>query len=240
MIDARVANTMSALQSRKAELLEAYEPGFFPADSDVTAGHDKLRPSMNPLSVVAPEETYFVASDTMGRSFYSRNGDFHVVDGTLRTPNGSQVMGFGPRGDGQLMPLRLEPVDVALHRYSDVRIDPEGRLSYVRRVIDPQTGKPRMERVTVGTIALARFPAGTQLSAPDGVHVTSAAGVSPALGVSGRDGFDALRVGMGDHGRLDVKRALAAVRDAYIQYDAVRSANDAHGNGDKTVMDLVK
>jgi flagellar basal body rod protein FlgG len=193
------------------------------------------------LDVVAPEDTFFVGQDAHGRRFYSRNGDFSLADGTLRTQNGSLIMGYpaGGRTD-TLAPLRQDPVDLATRRGSDARIDTDGTLSYTRRVVDPKTGIAKPERVVVGRIALARFPAATELVSPDGVHMTAPADITPSIGVPADHGPAALLLRRTDRGAYNVKEGINELRDAYVAFDGLRATNTARTNFAKTATGLIK
>jgi flagellar basal body rod protein FlgG len=193
----------------------------------------------DPMSVAAPERTYFIGTDAQGRRFYTRNGVFHLANGVLRTQNGSSVLGFPP-GHNQLTTLRQDPVDAVLKRGQDERIAPDGTVSYLRNVIDPKTGAAKPERVVIGRVALARFPAATELHAPDGVHVTAPAGIEPSVGLPSSETLGALAVNRIDRGSYDVKAGINELRTAYMQLDAMRAADIARRKTEKTVGDLIK
>ncbi len=232
---------LADIASRVRDLSHVFSPGFVPVNDDDRrrAGAVAATASLDPLHVVAPDQTYFVSIDAQGRRCYSRDGAFTLQNGELRTRDGAAVVGY-PAGDGDMGPLQTDRVDAALGRVSDARLDANGYLSYVRTPVDPRTGSAKPERVTVGRVVLARFPSGVQLDAADGVHVTAPAGVEPHLAAAGTDGLGNVIPQSDDLGGVDMKRGLMHLRDAYLAFNALQSAKSVSGKNDKLVMDLVK
>jgi hypothetical protein len=229
---------LARIEARRRDVANAGVAGFTPDFSDV-AGPTRVVGWRDPLAVVAPEGTYFLTGDAAGAVAYGRDGRFTVRDGWLRTAGGAPVLGF-PEGGRALAPLRIDPHDAALGRAGRPRIDPDGAFVYDRPAIDPRTGERRTERVTVGRVALARFPAGTQPVRLDATRVKAPAGVAPRVGAPGTSGFPVLLTQARDLGRLDLLAGLERLDDAYIAYGALRTAFRGRMGAEKAVMDLVK
>ncbi len=238
MIDPSNARALAGLASRERDVLGAYQPGFEPESSDV-ARRPRIVASNDPLSVAAPDGTYFMSAADDGEIGLSRDGGFTLVDGELRTAGGRRVLGFaGPRAP--LGPLRVDRYDAALARASDARIDPDGTFSYVRYAIDPRTGERRGERVAAGRLALATLPPGTQPERIDAGHVRAPRGVAQRVGIPGTAGFATLRPYARDLGRVDLIAGLEGLRESYLSYEALRAAGDERTKTDKITMDLLK
>jgi len=243
MIDSQASRAIETIEARTTDLYRAYTPGFIPVDSTTRVASGTLRADMgkSELDVVAPVGTYFIGQDPLGRRFFSRNGVFNLTGGELRTQNGSAVLGYPASGTAcGLVSLRADPIDVAAGRCFDPRIEADGTVVYSRRVVDPKSGAGRPERVVLGRVALARFPAGSDLAAADGVHVTAPSGVEPRIGPPGSAGLGELALRRIDRGAYDVKAGLAELREAYVNFDALRSAINSQHKDQKTVMDMIK
>jgi hypothetical protein len=240
MIDPSLAGAFERLAVRQRDVLHAFEPGFEPERADV-AGTPGLQPDANPLHVVAPESTYFVSGRAGGNATFSRAGAFAVDGGELRFAGSDRaVLGFAVGRPDAVVPLRVDPYDAALGRVSDARIEPDGTFAYSRTAVDPRTGDRRTERVAVGRIALARFPAGTAVERIDATHVRAPAGVAPSLGAPADGRFGALATRARDLVRVDILAGLERMREAYDELDALRAATKAHGSVDRATMDLLK
>ena len=113
-------------------------------------------------------------------------------------------------------------------------------MSYARVSIDPRTGLRRTERVAIGTLTLAPFPAGTQPERVDASHVVLPAGVKATIGVPGDGVRGALLPRSRDLGGVDLVAGLEKMREAYETFDALRAAHHVHGDTEKTTMDLLK
>ena len=238
MIDPNVAGAFARIDARRRDALGAYEPGFEPEISDV-AGRTGVQPSASALSVVAPEGAYFAVADGAGMSF-SRAGSFVLANGDLRSGDDRLVLGFAFGNRTAVVPMRVDPIDSALGRVRDARIEPDGTFAYTRTTIEPRTGERRAERVAIGRVALARFPAGTQPERVDATHVRAPHGVAAQFGMPTDGRFAALRPHARDLGRVDVLAGLERMREAYDDLDAVRAAAKAHASVDRTTMDLLK
>lgn len=240
MIAAAASDALDRIAALRKDLLHAYESGFEPHDPRIAATGSRSVRSLDPLSVVAPADTYFIADGGPGAAQYTRDGSFAVRDGALRFSDGRPVLGFalGERG-GTLAPLRVDPIDAALGRAADARIESDGTFAYTRTSVDPRSGIARTDRVPVGRIALARFPAGTRLAAVDAKHV-SPSGVLPEIGTPGDAGFAPLATHARDPGRLNFEAGLQRLQEAYLSFEALQTAFMSGHTAAKTVMDLLK
>lgn len=239
MIDRSTSAGLEKIASRERDAAHAYKPGFVPESSDVA------RPSrpvavQDPLSVAAPQSAYFLGIDAGGKVAFSREGAFEITKGELRGSDGRPVLGFALDDRSALAPLRIDPYDAALGRVSDARVDADGTFGYTRTSIDPRTGARRSERVVVGRVAIARFPAGTQPARVDAAHVVPPAGVKAQIGVPGDGSFPALAPHSRDLGSVDIIASLEKMKEAYDAFEAQRAAYHARGDVEKTTMDLVK
>jgi hypothetical protein len=239
MIDAAMSDALNRIDARAQDVRHAYQGGFEPLERDTVAGAPYVEPSMDALSVVAPEGGYFVVADPVGAAAYSRDGQFSLADGVLRARDGAPALGFNARG-GSLGPLRLDSVDRALGRVASARIESDGSVCYTRATIDPRTGKRRMERVSIGRIALARFPVGTLPVRIDPTHVGAPRGVSPHVGSPGDGNFPMLLTHARDMGRLDMLGGLARLQEAYLSFEALKAAREADDGVTKTTLGLLK
>jgi hypothetical protein len=240
MIDPTLSNAFARLAARERDVVHAFEPGFEPEMADV-AGHPGAQPTADPLSVVAPEGTYFVAAGDGTSVTLSRAGSFAVSDGELRFAGDRRaVLGFAAGRPGTLVPLRVDPYDAATGGATDARIDVDGTFAYTRATIDPRTGERRSERVTIGRVALARLPAGTQPERVDATHVRAPHGVSPLVGAPADGRFAALATHARDLGRVDVLAGLERMREAYDDLGAIRASVVARRSVERSTMDLLK
>ncbi len=241
MIDRATSDALGRIAARASDALGSYDAGFEPALSDATTRATRWTPSLDPLSVAAPSGDYFVSRDATGAVRYSRDGGFVFANGELRTRDGAAVLGV-PAGStsATLAPLRIDGVDAVLGRVAAARIDADGTVTAERASIDPRTGERRVERVVLGRIALARFPAGSAPERIDATHVRAPGGVAPALGYPGTGDRGALRVGARDLGRLDTVASLERLSEAYQEFEALSAAGGARGKLGRVAMDLLK
>jgi flagellar basal body rod protein FlgG len=239
VIDPATANALDRLDARNSDVRNAYVAGFIPLANDTTRA-PRVVPSADPLGVALPDGTFVLTPDPGGQIDYSRDGAFHVTDGELRASDGRPVLGFAAGDRKRLVPLRVDPYDAALGRVSEGRVEADGSVCYTRASIDPRSGERRVERVTLGRIALARFPAGTQPERVDAEHVRPPAGVAPQLGVPADGTFPALATKARDLGRVDILAGLEKMKEAYDNYEALRAAHHGRGETEKIAMDLVK
>jgi flagellar basal body rod protein FlgG len=239
MIDAGTSAALARIAARERDVANAYRPGFVPESNDV-AHAPRAIATPDPLSVAAPPGAYFLNADQNGKIAFSRDGAFHIVDGELRGPDGRAVLGFAPGNRNALTPLRIDPYDRALGGAHNASIDAGGTLGYVRTSVDPRSGERRVERVTVGKLAVARFPAGTQPVRIDAVHVAPPPGVKAQIGVPADGNFSALVPHARDLGGVDIIAGLEKMKEAYDSFDVLRAAHRARGATEKTALDLVK
>ena len=241
MIDPAPADALARIAARTQDLREAYQPGAQPRFGDVRAP-ERTMPSADPLSVALPEDAWLVVHEADGTRAYSREGALRVDDGTLRTGAGAPALGYpGGSARGALpVPLRLPDADRALCRTTDAHLEPDGTFVYTRLAVDPRTGAQERERVVLGRIALARFPAGTQPLRREGTQVAAPPGVSPHLGTPGDGTFGALVPHRRDAGSVDLLAGVDRLNEAYRAFEALGAVVRTRAGMQKTTLDLVK
>ena len=232
-------DALRRIADRAADVLAAYAPGAVPRFGDIAANARAL-PVDDPLSVAAAPGAWFVALDDRGARTFTRSGSFHFgSDGTLQTTDGARVLGTAAPG-GALAPLRLPEPDRTLGRCGDVHVEDDGSVAYSRTSIDPRTREQSLERMVIGRIALARFPAGGNPQRIDATHFSAVAGVVPHIGAPAAGGFPALATRTRDLGSVDLDAGLQRLSDAYVAFSALQAANKAQGESAKVTMDLLK
>jgi len=239
MLAASALDALQRIADRASDVLAAYAPGAVPRFGDVRT---TLRPQPvdDPLSVAAPPGAWFVTLDDRGTRTYTRAGSLHFAsDGTLQTIDGARVLSSGT-GTTTLAPVRLPEPDRTLGRCGDVHVEDDGTVAYTRASIDPRTRERTAERVVVGRIALARFPAGGTPQRIDATHFSAIAGVVPHLGAPADGDFAALATHARDVGAVDIDTGLQRLTDAYVAFSALQAANRVQGESTKVVMDLLK
>jgi flagellar basal body rod protein FlgG len=227
--------------SRATDLREIFRAGALPLNDDVGTG-PRLVPSSDPLSVVPPPGAWLVTRAADSRRAYERDGTFSLADGVLRTRDGAEVLGY-PGGDARgavPVPLRVPPTDRALGRGADARVESDGTVAYTRAAIDPRTGTRADERIVLGRLALARFPAGTHLQRLDAARAAAPPGVVPHVGTPGDDTFPVLATFSRDAGGIDVAAGVARLDEAYRAFEALGAALKSRMAVQKTTVDLVK
>jgi hypothetical protein len=239
MIDSAVSAGLERIEARERDVRGAYEPGFTPESTDA-ARESRITRNDDPLCVAAPEGTFFATGAADGRVRFTRDGSFTIKDGVLADRFGQPALGFAVGDRSRVAPLRVDPYDVALGRASGVHIDADGTFAYTRSSVDPRSGERRSERVVVGRVALARFPAGTQPVRLDGESLGAPAGIAPQFGVPADAMFAPLHAHARDLGRMDVIVGIEKMREAYENFEALRAANHVRGSFAKTTMDLLK
>jgi flagellar basal body rod protein FlgG len=239
VIDPATSAGLARIAARERDVMHVYDSGFIPEANDI-ARKGTVVPSVDPLCVAIPEGAFVVTPHPNGSLAYARDGALTIVDGELRAHDGGAVLGFGIVDRSRLVPLRVDPYDSAQGRVANARIEADGTFAYARTTIDPRSGERRSENVTVGRIALARFPAGTQPTRIDARHVAPPAGVRPEFGLPGDGGFAKLVTRSRDLGRVDIVASLEKMREAYVSFEALRAAHHVRGGIEKTAMDLVK
>jgi hypothetical protein len=238
-INASMERALDYISQRADDVMHAYTPGAVPKFDDVATERSLKQPSFDPLCVAMPEGTYLLAAGTRGRTLYGRDGALHFEGATLTGEDGRPVLGFS-KGGAALGPIQIDPVDQALGRARNLRIATNGSVAYDRDLIDPLTGLRHVERVSLGRIALARFPAATKLNVVDAVHGEAPAGVVPHVGVPGDGNLPLLSPMARASSRIDVDRSLERLQGAYVAFDAVEAAHKVQGVVGKTTMDLLK
>jgi hypothetical protein len=217
MIAPATADALGRIASRAQDVMRAYAGGGFPSHNDVIAGSKAPEYASDPLSVVAPPNAYFVVQGENGARTFTRDGAFALDGVMLRAADGATLLGY-PGGDarGKLpVPLTLPAGDVALGRCANVRIESDGVVSYTRSTIDPRTAEHSVERVSVGKIALARFPAGTQPIRLDERHVGAPQGIPAHLGTPADGTFAGVATYARDTGSIDIDTSLEKLSEAY-------------------------
>lgn len=243
MINPGPARALGELAARAQEMLSAYQPGYETSYNDLRSTTlARPQPAVDPLNVSGPEGAYFLGLDQTGKSFYSRDGSFALTSGALTFPDGSAVLGYpaGGAANPGPQPLRINPVDAALGRADDAHVEADGTVAYSRAVVDPKTGKAAKERVVAGRIALARFPAGTQMQRLTPTHVAAPAGIAASVGKPSDGTFGALATQSRDLGSIDFEAGLDQLREAFLALDAMSASGQAEANESKAALDLIK
>lgn len=238
-MNASLSAALDRIAERAADVRRAFTPGSVPRYGDVATPAQTSQFTLDPLSVAAPEGAYFVTRDARGRTEYSRDGTFGMLDGTLVDARKRPVLGRDAP-NAALHELRVDSVDAALGVALKPRVLPDGSFAYTRAAVDPRTGA-RVERdVTVGRVALARFPAATRLDGDDGAHFSAPPGVTPYVGLAGDGAFGAIVPMARERSRVDIDTSLARLKDAYVAFDALAAAETVRDRLGKTAMDVVK
>jgi flagellar basal body rod protein FlgG len=227
--------------SRAQDLRDAFRAGNVPLNADVRTA-PQVVPSSDPLSVVPPPGAWLITRGTDGVRAYARDGALSLDDGVLRTRDGAEVLGY-PGGDARgavPVPLRLSETDRALGRAAGAHVEDDGTIAYQRAAIDPRTGTRSLERVVVGRLALARFPAGTQPQRLDAGRVAAPPGVVPHLGAPADGTFPAVATASRDAGTIDIAAGVARLDEAYRAFEALGAVVKSRAAVQKTAVDLVK
>ncbi len=230
---------LDRISERAADVRRAYTPGALPLHDDVATPAPSADFTLDPLSISAPEGAYFIVGDHAGRS-YTRDGSFALRQGKLVVRDGgASVYGLQPRGGG-LGELVVDPVDESLGRVRDVTIERDGSVTYRREIVEPRGGTRELQRVVVGRIALAQFPAGTRLESGAGGSSVAPAGVEIREGFAGEGGFGPLAPMRRERSRINVDESLVRLKEAYLAFDALQAAEAVKAHLSKTTMDLLK
>lgn len=238
-INTATERSLDLISQRAADVYKAFTPGALPGHADVETNAPQSRAVLDPLAVSAPGNDYFMTFDERGRTTYTRDGQMRLVNGTFVGSNGRPMLGYS--GDASAAAeLKIDPVDDALGRIRNVRVEADGTVAYDRRTVDPRSGLAQMQRISIGRLALARFPAATKLTnAADGT-VTPSPGVVPHLGRPADGNFGTLAPMRRDESRIDLNRSLERLHDAYVAFDALQAVHKAQGQTGKVAMDLLK
>lgn len=234
-----ISAALDRIAERAADVRRAFVPGAVPRYDDVASASPHSEFTLDPLSVALAPDTYVACRTPDGKTAYTRDGQFTIDGDRLCTADGLPVLGFARpnRGLGELC---VDPVDATLGRVADLRVASDGTLSYTRSAIDPRSGRSERQRVAVGRIAVARFPAATVLPAIDAKTYAAPDGVTPHLGMPADGGLPPLESMRRQHSGVALDESLARLKAAYVAFDALTAAETASGRFKKTVMDLVK
>jgi flagellar basal body rod protein FlgG len=241
MLGASPVDAYDRVISRAQDLRDAFRAGALPLNDDVRTA-PQVTASTDPLSVVPPPGAWFVTAGADGARAYERDGALSLESGVLRTAAGSVVLGYpGGTARGAIpVPLRVPDTDRALGRAADARVESDGTVAYTRAAIDPRTGARGAERVVLGRIALARFPAGTQPVRLDAARAAPPPGVVPHLGTPADGTFPPFATFSRDAGTVDIAAGVARLDEAYRAFEALGAAVKARASVQKTTVDLVK
>jgi flagellar basal body rod protein FlgG len=238
-LNASLSLALDRIAERAADVRRAYTPGATPRYDDVATAGPSSTFTFDPLAVAPPDGAYFLTAGERGDNVFTRDGSFAVRDGRLVAGDRRPVLGV-PAGGGPLGELRIDAVDTALGRAGDAAVEPDGTLVYTRVAIDPRSGTRGTQRVVVGRVALARFPAGTRLEPDDGSGAAAPAGLAPHVGLPGDGDFASVEPRQRERSRVDIDESLARLKEAYLAFDALQAAEAARSRLGKTAMDLLK
>ena len=239
MTSSGVARAVEAAERRAEDLRLLYTGGAQPNFADAVR-EEGSEPARDSRSIALPPDAYLLAGDSKKPAF-TRDGTLSVRGGTLVDGSGTPVLGF-PAGDTSGVPreLRIDNNDALLERAQDVRMEPDGVFGYARTIVDPKTLQAHVERVLVGHIALARFPAGTKLERIDSTHARPPANVVPVLGTPNDGHFSAVFPQRRAIGRLDADTAISRLQDAYLALRALGALERTQNGVIRGALDLVK
>jgi len=228
LISDSTARALENVAARERDVLRS-----LPAENSTAAD-----PYGTQIACEAPSGAYFITRDESGRRLFVRCSALYLNGADLTDGNGHPILGYASPG-AALQPLRVDPVDVSLGLTQNARAGSDGTVTYDRSIIDPATGDRTFQHLTIGRLALARFPAGTRLSGDDS-YASAPAGIAPHVGVPGDGAFAPLRSPLQMARSVDLDSGLVRLQEAYLALDALRAAGAAQGNVQKTVMDLLK
>jgi flagellar basal body rod protein FlgG len=238
-LNSSLSGALDRIAERADDVRRAYTPGAVPQYDDVATPSTATDFTLDPLAVLAPDGAYFITNDDRGRRAYTRDGSLAVRDGGLVDADGRPILGLRTPGTPYAQ-LCVDPVDYALGRVRDAHVDRDGSFVYFRETLDPRSGNRESQRVVVGRIALARFPAGTRLETTDGSHGVAPPGVAAQAGLPDDGSFGALVPMRRERSRIDVDESLVRLKEAYLAFDALQAAEAARAHLGKTAMDLLK
>lgn len=234
-----IANAVEDMEKRADDLRLVFTGGAqLNFDDALRAEHVEL--TGNPLSVALPADTYLVSGESAKPS-YTRDGALEVRDGVLVSSNGVPVLGF-VEGDSSGVPraLRIDANDALLGRAQDIRVEPDGVFGYARSLLDPKTEASSVERVVIGRLALARFPAATRLQRLDATHVSAPRGVVPFVGSPNDGNFISIETQRRAVGRIDSDAAISRLQDAYLAMRALSATERSQNAFARSAFDLLK
>ena len=239
MLSAGITHALESAERRGEDLRQVFTGGAQPNYADVIRD-ERAELTGDPLSVVVPRGALLITGDAQ-RPAYTRDGSLAVRDGVLVDSSGAPVLGFAA-GDTSAIPrsLQVEKNDLLLDRVQDARVEPDGVFGYARTVVDPATAQLRTERVVIGTLALARFPAATNLHRVDATHVRGPSHLVPVVGTPNDGDFAPLRTQRHAVGRLDPDATVARLQDAYLALRALSAEERTRNAMIHGALDLVK
>jgi len=240
LVSASTERALDYIAQRASDVQRAYAPGAVPAFDDVANARSAVSKNVDPLSIALPNDAYLITRDAPSDPLYTRDGGLQVRDGLLVTQRGSPVLGYASAENAPVGDLAIDPVDRALGRVQNLRIEADGTFAYDRTVVDPRSGTREMQRIAVGRLALARFPAATKLGIVDATRASAPAGVVPHVGRPGDGNFDRVVPMRREGSHIDIDRSLEKLKDAYTAFDALAAAHKAQSKLGKTAMDLLK
>lgn len=238
-INAATERSLDLIAQRASDVYKSFSPGAIPARDDVATDGSRAHFVLDPMSVTAPAGDYFVTAGERGTTAYTRDGRLSTRSGVIVGSDGTPMLGY-TRDGATLGELHVEPVDDALGRARNMRVEPDGSVVYDRNVIEPRTGAAHQQRVCVGRLALARFPAATRLSSAGETAYAAPAGVVAHLGRPGDANFGPVVPMQREESHVDFDRSLERLHDAYVAFDALEAAHKAQGRTGKVAMDLLK
>ncbi len=238
-LNSNLSAALDRIAERAADVRRAYTPGAVPQHDDVAMPATVSDFTLDPLSVTAPDGVYFITHDDKGAVAYTRDGSFQIRGGKLVDGDGHAVLGERMPG-AVLGELAVDPVDEALGRIRRPSIEGDGSFAYLRDVVDPRSARRESQRVVIGRIALARFPAGTRLETSDGAHRIAPSGIVAENGFATERGFGPLMSMQRERSQIDVDESLVRLKEAYLAFDALQAAQAARAHLGKTAMDLLK
>lgn len=226
LISDSTARALENVAARERDVLRA-----LPAESSAGDSYSAQIPCE------PPPGAYFITRDEGGRRLFVRCSGLYLNGANLTDGNGRPLLGYRTAG-GALQALRADAVDASLGLAQNARVGSDGTVTYDRSTIDPATGDRKLQQLTIGRLALARFPAGTSLGADD--YSLAPPGVAPHVGVPGDGSFPPLQTVLQAARNSQLDAGLTRLQEAYLALDALRAAGDAQGSVQKTVMDLLK
>jgi len=183
MIELNISNAVDRVNDRADDALGYSTPGYQPKFHDVLNSQVRSIKTFDPLSVVAPEHTYFVVDNGDGSRSYTRGGDFRLAQGRLVDRNGRVVLGY-PNGieKGTLAPIRL-PLGTPDER---VRIASDGTVSYLSRATTgaPSNAEPRRSQLVPGVDALSASTRAFDSSEASAFKAGLKEGLTPTPGIA--------------------------------------------------------
>jgi len=236
-LNSTLTAALDRIAERAADARRAFTPGAQPLHDDVATPAARSDFTLDPLAVSAPEQSYFVIRDERGHYGFTRDGDFALRDGRLVDRLGRAVTGIA--AGESAAEIRADAVDVTLERVSAAHIESDGTVAYQRVAVDPRNATRAAQRVVIGRIMLARFPAGTRLE-NDGDLLRPHAGIAAQTGAPGNNGFGTLLPMHRPRSGIDVDESLARLKEAYMSFEALAAAERAKGHLGKTAIDLLK